>query len=342
MKSRREEGIKVTDSTPKPTTFDKLEWAVWPSFAMLAGIQLDLFTRLKDGPMSIEQIAHSIGVRPDKLKPLLYALAAAGLLAVERGLFSNTSEAHHLLVRGSPSYRGAKHKTLSQNWNAGLKTADSIRTGSPQAKLDFSSASKDRLEIFFRGNHPQALRRGRELVATYDLSSHRTLLDVGGGSGGLAIAITEALPYIRATVVDLPMVASITQRIIEEAGASDRVQVMTADVLSDSLTGSFDAAVLSSLIQVLSPDRARRALKNIGKVINPGGGIYIRGDIVDDSGVSPLGSVMRNLIYLNIYDEGQAYTEQEHWEWLKEAGFEDFERRILPDDFSFVRARKPK
>ena len=158
----------------------------------------------------------------------------------------------------------------------------------------------------------------------------------------MAIAITEAFPHIHATVVDLPMVAPITQRIVEEAGASDRVQVMTADVLSDSLTGSFDAAVLSSLIQVLSPDRARRALMNIGKVINPGGAIYIRGDIVDDSGVSPLGSVMRNLIYLNIYDEGQAYTEREHREWLKEAGFEDFERRILPDEFSFVRARKPK
>jgi hypothetical protein len=44
---------------------------------------------------------------------------------------------------------------------------------------------------------------------------------------------------------------------------------------------------------------------------------------------------------LNIYDQGQAYTEREHREWLKEAGFADFERKILPDGFSMVRGRKP-
>ena len=330
------------DSAPQPTTIEKLEWAVWPSFAMLAGVQLDLFTPLKDGPMTIEQIARTIGVRSDKLKPLLYALVTAGLLAVQRDLFSNTSEANHFLVKGTPSYRGAKYGIISNHWNVGLKTAESIRTGSPQEKLDFSTGSKDALEKFFRGQYLQAHRRARELVAMYDLSSHRTLLDVGGGSGGLAIGITEACPHIQATVVDLPMVTPITQRIVEEAGASDRVQVMTADVLSDSLADSFDAAVLSSFIQVISPDKARRALKNIGQVIHPAGAIYIRGDVLDDSGVSPPGPVMRNLIYLNIYDEGQAYTEQEHKDWLKEAGFEDFERKILPDGFSFIRARKPK
>jgi ubiquinone/menaquinone biosynthesis C-methylase UbiE len=178
-------------------------------------------------------------------------------------------------------------------------------------------------------------------VAIYNLASHRTLLDVGGGSGGLAIGITEACPHIQATVVDLPMVTPITQRLVEEARASDRVQVMTADVLSDSLAGSFDVAVLSSFIQVISPDKACRALKNIGKIINPGGAIYIRGDVVNDSGTSPLASAMRNLLYLNEYDAGQAYREKEHREWLTEAGFEDFERKILPDGFSLIKARKP-
>lgn len=179
-------------------------------------------------------------------------------------------------------------------------------------------------------------------MAAYDLSSHGTLLDVGGGSGGLAIAITEAYPNMRATVVDLGVVTPITQRIVEEAGARERIQVMAADVTADGLTGSYDAAVLSSFIQVISADKARRAINNIGKVVNPGGAIYIRGDVVDDSGVSPLGSVMRNLVYLNIYDEGQAYSEKEHKDWLEEAGFGDIERKILPDGFSMLRARKSK
>lgn len=332
----------MTAADPPPTKIDSLEWAVWPSFAMLAGIQLDLFTVLRDRPMTIGEIADAISVRPDKLKPLLYALAASGLLTIEGDFFANTGEANHFLVRGSPSYRGGKHEVLSTNWKAGLQTADSIRTGAPQSKLDFFAASKETLETFYRGNHSQALRRGRELMATYDLSSHRSLLDVGGGSGGLSIALTEAYPGIHATVVDLPIVTPITRRIVEEAGASDRVKVVTADILAGAPAGLYDAAVLSSFIQVISAEKARRTLKNVGKVVAPGGAIYIRGDVVDDSGVSPLGAVMRNLVYLNIYDEGQAYTETEHREWLREGGFENFERKILPDGFSLMRARKAK
>jgi len=143
-------------------------------------------------------------------------------------------------------------------------------------------------------------------------------------------------------VAELPTVTPITRRIVEEAGASGRVHVQSGDVINESPSGAFDAAVLSSFIQVISREQARRALQNVGKVVNAGGAIYIRGDIVDDSGTSPLGSVMRNLVYLNIYDQGQAYTEREHREWLKEAGFADFERKILPDGFSMVRARKSK
>ncbi len=75
---------------PQPTNVENLEWAVWPSFAMLAGIQLDLFTVLSNKPMTVAQIARAIGVKADKLKPLLYALAACALLTVEGDLFANS------------------------------------------------------------------------------------------------------------------------------------------------------------------------------------------------------------------------------------------------------------
>ena len=61
----------MTSSAPRPETIEKLASAVYPSFAMLAGMQLDLFTPLKDGPMNAEQVAEALGVDPAKLAPLL-------------------------------------------------------------------------------------------------------------------------------------------------------------------------------------------------------------------------------------------------------------------------------
>jgi ubiquinone/menaquinone biosynthesis C-methylase UbiE len=309
---------------------------------MLAGMQLDLFAPLKNGPMTAEQVATATGVGSEKLKPLLYALVTAGLLTVEGKLFANTEVANRFFVRSSPCCMMGAEEHYSNMWQALLKTAESIRTGVPQAKHDYSSMPSDQLEQCIRSMHPETLGYGRDLLARFDLSSCCTLLDVGGGSGGLAMAVTEALPHIQATVIDLPTVTPITNRVIEEAGVGNRIQVVAADVARDPLPGSYDVAVLSAFLQVISADDACRSLKNIGRVVNPGGSIYIRGlGIIDDSRISPPDVVGFNLVFINYYDDGQAYTEQEHRDWLTEAGFEGFERTTLPEGGSWITARKP-
>ena len=50
-----------TQPRTNPKTIETLADAVYPSFAMLAGMELDLFTPLKDGPLSADQIARAAG-----------------------------------------------------------------------------------------------------------------------------------------------------------------------------------------------------------------------------------------------------------------------------------------
>jgi hypothetical protein len=45
-------------------------------------------------------------------------------------------------------------------------------------------------------------------------------------------------------------------------------------------------------------------------------------------------------VYINVYDDGQAYTEQEHKDWLEKSGFGGFKRTILEDGSSIINARK--
>ena len=328
-------------SPPEPKTIQKLV-DVYPSFALLAGMQLDLFTPLKAGPMRPEQIANAIGVDVAKLKPLLYALVAAELLTVDGDRFANTVEANHFLVRGSPAYMGGVHPLYADLWDAALQTAESIRTGQPQAKHDYTQMPREALETFYQGLHPGALTTGRTLVKNYGLSSCQRLLDVGGGSGGVAIAAVKACPHIRAAVVDVSNVTPITQRFVKEAGVSDRVEVITGNVVEAPLDGAFDAVVLKSFIQVLSPKDAQRALKNINATMAPGGVIYILGiGILDNSRISPRGAAITNTIFINIYDEGQAYTEDEYQDWITAAGFVNFKRDTLPDGLGIITAQKP-
>ena len=59
---------------PRPDTIQVLHWGADAAFAMLAGLQLDVFTPLQDGPLTTAQLAEAIGVDSGRLRLLLYAL----------------------------------------------------------------------------------------------------------------------------------------------------------------------------------------------------------------------------------------------------------------------------
>ena len=333
--------MTADNATLQPTTIQKLATAVYPSFAMLAGMQLDVFTPLKDGPMTAEQLSGALDVKAEKLSPLLYALVAAELLTVDGEKFANTPEADHYLVKGTPTYMGGGQALASYQWHATLKTAESIRTGEPAERVDYAARTPEESEASYRRRHPPTLQQGQEFAALYDFSSAKTLVDIGGGSGALAIAVAQAHPHLHATVVDLPSVTPITQIFIEEAGLTERVDALPADVVNVSLPRTFDVAVLFAFIQVLSPEEARRALVHVYNALNPGGVVYIRGSILDDTRLSPPEMVGYSLFFLNVFTQGGTYTEYEYRKWLTQAGFVDFERMVLPDARSLIRARKP-
>lgn len=329
-------------ASPEMSTIQALSRVVHPSFALLAGCQLGVFTVLGDGSLTSDQVAEVLQVDSARLRPLLYALVSAGMLTVEQGEFSNTEEANTYLVKGSPAFMGSVYDVWAMIWEAEMKSAESIRTGVAQCRhlFDYANKPSNELEKIFRGFHTPSMAYGHMLAQRYDFSSCNTLVDVGGGSGGLAIALVQTIPHLFATVVDLPSVASITQHFIDEAGVADRVQTAALDAVREPLTGHYDGAILSKVIQTLSVEDSRRMLKNVWRALNPGGRIFIIGVVLDDSRLSPADFATANLFFINVYDGGQAFTEGEHRDWLAEAGFEDIERFSLPDQLSVISAEK--
>ncbi len=319
-----------------PQRIEALRSAVYPSFALLAGMQLDLFTALADGPLSAIQLAAVTDTDASRLRVLLYALVNAGLLTVEGECFANTEESADYLVRGREGSMLERHHLWSELWQALGHTADSIRDGRPHARKDFASMPASESRSFFSGLHPNAMADGREFASWFD-AADSPVVDVAGGSGGFAIGLTEALPQLEVTVVDLPAVTPHTRYFIEQADAAGRISVVAADVVEGSLQGDFGAAILRNFIQVLAPDQIVRALASVWTGLRPEAVIYISGHILDNSRQSPVDTVAFNLVFVNIYEAGQAYTEMEYRHWLSEAGFVDIER--LGEDL--MRARRP-
>lgn len=328
------------DPPSTPETIERLTDGAMAAFAALAGMQLDVFSPLKEGPKTAQQIAEDIGADSNKLSLLLYALVVAELLTVKDGLFANTQEADTFLVQGLQTYVGGRHVGLLKRWQDAFSTADSIRKGKAEAKLNFSEMPEVEFEEFLLGLHPQAKYAGLTLTERFDLSSHRRMLEVGAGLGGVAQVVVNAQPQITAVLVDFPAVTAVAKKSLAEAGLADRISVEPANAITDSLGGPFDLAVMKSLIQVLSPDEAQQMLTNVSRSLEPGGSLYVIGRIIEDSRIQPASAVLYNVTFLNVYDGGQAYTESEYRNWLTSAGFGNIEIVTVPGSDSILRAQK--
>ena len=154
----------MPDAGPmQPTTIQRLQDGVVPAFALLAGMQLDLFTPIAEEALTAEELAARLGVDANRLSRLLYALTAAGLLAEEDGRFRSGAEAREFLARGRPRYMGGSHELLAAIWSANLHTAESVRAGGPAARTTGTQSDPAQAAAALRGLAPLALAFGRAL-----------------------------------------------------------------------------------------------------------------------------------------------------------------------------------
>jgi hypothetical protein len=322
----------------------ELSSAAYKSFAFLAGMQLDIFTILSEKQVTLKQLAKTMNVKENHIERLLYALVSIGLLKKVNEKFMNTTEAEQYLVQDKPDYLGnhvyVNSRLNYMNWGSGVYIADSIKKGEPHFFYDYSSVSFEQHLETFRGTLPVAVKAGEELAKWFDFTKVYIVVDVGGASGGLAIALKEAYPHLSLRVADIPSIVPVTETILKENNVTN-IQVSSCDILEAPFVNMCDVAVLRAVIQVLSPEDAMVGIQNVSKSINSGGYLIVLGHVLDDSMLSPVEEVGMNLIYLNWgYDVG-CYTTSQYSEWIHRSGLVDLVFDSLPNGDRVILARKP-
>jgi SAM-dependent methyltransferase len=331
----------MTEKPPTPETINRLWRGVAPGAALLAGLQLDLFTALDPDGASPEAAARALGVDPDRLGRLMRALTLAGLLTRRDERFHNSAEAARYLSRRGKAYMGAVQGAWADLYQALGRTAETVRRGTAAAAKDFSNDPPEVLENFLGGLHPVALAAGRDLIRRLDLSGRRRLLDAGCGTAGVAIALCETLPDLTATAADLAPVAKLAQRFVAEAGLADRITAAPADLVADPPPGRYDLVVLRALLQVLGPDEAAAATRNLAAALDPGGlFVVISSSVLEEDRMAPPEAVFFDLVLANFFPGGRGYTLGEHAGWFADAGLAAPERLQLPNGSTLLWATR--
>ncbi|HZG89913.1 MAG TPA: methyltransferase [Pseudonocardia sp.] len=332
------------------TALSGIAYGFIASKALFAALELDLFTLLADGPAGAAELAARTGVAENRMRTLLHALAALGLLVPVAGGYANAPAAQRWLVRGVPGAVGEYYRLqIGRQIYPALTHLDAglAGTGGAFATLTGLLSDPAQARTFTEAQHAGSLGAARVLAGRLDgeLAGTPRLLDVGGGSGAFAIAFAERAPGLRATVLDLPEVVEVARGYRAAAGLTDRIDLLAADAVRDPWPPDQDVVLLSYLLSAVGDAEIDVVLDRARGCLRPGGLLVVHDFMLDDgpSGAAapgPVAAALWFLHYLAYHPDTVSFCAAELTDRLRGHGFGDATAEVLiPGITSVVRAR---
>jgi len=325
----------VTDTPPDPSPVLDLLIAFRRSQTMFAGVALGVFDALAGGPKSAAAVAGELNAHPDALARLLDACVGLGLLRHDPAGYANTPVADTYLTAASPRrMTGYIAFTNDILWKLWADLEGGIREGTPGWKRSFGwdgpiFANIFRTEAqrreFTMGMHGFGLISSPEVVAAFDLSRFRRLVDLGGATGHLAVAACRRYPDLRAVVFDLPQVVPLAAELVAATEVADRVEVTAGDFFADELPDA-DLYALGRILHDWADDKALTLLRKMYARLPVGGAVLVAEKLIADDRAGPPWAQMQDVNML-LVTEGRERTLAGYADLLKQAGFAEVEGR---------------
>jgi acetylserotonin N-methyltransferase len=318
------------------------------SKTMFAAVSLGVFDALKPGPMSLARLTKTLDVNIDALERLLDACVGLELLSRQGGDYQNTPAATTYLCKDSAS-RLTDYIAYSNSflWKLWANLEDAIREGTNRWQQTFgwegsifSSFFKTEAatRVFLMSMHGYGLISSPDVAAAFDLSRFRRLVDLGGATGHLAIAICQRYPGMKAVVFDLPEVGPLAREIIAASPAADRIDVVAGDFFADNLPEG-DLFTLGRILHDWTESKVRTLLGRIFDRLPSGGAVLIAEKLIDEDRAGPKWAQMQNLGML-LYTEGKERTLTEYKEILHSVGFAEVRGATTPTPLDAILALK--
>jgi ubiquinone/menaquinone biosynthesis C-methylase UbiE len=313
---------------------------------MVAACRLKLPDRLSAGPKSADELAAQTDTHAPSLRRMLRGLAAWGV-------FVEAADGRFAATPLSDQFRsdrpGLRNMTLMLGDEGYLAWGDllyTLRTGKPAFDHMFG---KGRFEAL--GENPEAAERfnvamvetstriGRAFIAAYEFGSARTVVDVGGGNGGLLIAVLQAHPEMRGILFDLAQGLKGALEKIEEAGLSDRVTLHEGSFF-DQLPSGADVYLLKSIIHDWDDERGLAILQTCRRAMTSGSKLVLLEralpERIDDPDQA-LSTVMSDL-HMMVILGGRERTTGEYRDFLAQAGLRMTRAITTGSEFAAIEA----
>lgn len=330
----------MTEEAISPKKILDTGFGFWSSKVLLTAVEMGVFTVLSNKTMTGKELGAALKLHPRGIYDFFDTLVSLGFLRRDGNgpgaQYHNTEETAQFLDKNKPHYVGGILEMASQRlykfWH---DLPDALRTGKPQNEIKHSQKSMfeelyddlPRLEQFMGAMTGISRGNFQALAEKFDFSKYKTLCDVGGATGILSIIVARKFKHLQCASFDLPQVAPIALKHIEQDGLADRVKVVSGDFFKDKLP-KVDVITMGMILHDWDLANKKHLIRAAYEALPEGGALIAVENIIDDERRENTFGLLMSLNMLIEFGDAFDFTFAEYTDWCREAGFKDFE--LLP------------
>ena len=254
------------------------------SKCLYTACRLGVFDMLEtDGPLPVAELASRTGTNADRLHVVLRALAHDGVVEEREGkVFAPTAQTAELATAGEPSLAHlVMHLLEPAQWTMWNSLEESLR----RDEVAFEIANGDGVYEYCRA-HPWSqdvfvkamsffTRHSLDaLLDAYDFSRFGTVMDVGGGQGGLIGGIV-ARHGVKGMLFDVPKVIETAGDYLRSLGVEDGAVELHAGDVFERVPEGADAIVMKYFLSAWNDADAVTILSNCREALPAGGRLIL-------------------------------------------------------------------
>lgn len=317
--------MKNHNEAPSLDIINDLEYGVWKATALRAALELDVFTVIARGYSNLERIAAATNCSERGMRILLDALCPLGLLSKSHNEYSLTPPSEAFLVRDKPTYYGDWCLKTRIAWEIRGEIIKEIKTGKV---VGFNASQPYSADLWMSKIAPSILTwkreaaKARKMWEQVDLQSCFNILDVACGDGVKSFTLAHDNPHVQVTAFDFEEVLTVTARVAEAMGVTDRVTFRSGDIRhADFGTEEFDIVLFGLILFFFNPVEVADILQRAHKALKPGRLVVIHAPIADEERCCTEAALMLDLHLFMFMEESTVYTFSEYKTLLEKEGF---------------------
>lgn len=293
-------------------------------------------------PLTTTTIAELVGANADHLRRVLRVLADVGMFTPAGPDAWGITPMGELLrsnIAGSMRHM-AIIQTDHAHWSSTGRMFDCVTTGQPQATAalgepiwEYYQKNPEDADSFSKAMANVSAMAMEHVLAHYDFSGARTIVDVGGAYGALLAAILREEPEPAGILFDLPHVVAQADQILGDV--SPRVSKVGGSFLDGELPAG-DLYTLKHILHDWNDETCLTILRAIRRAMNPGAKLLVVEFHVPDENAT--GPVIRLDLLMMVVLDGKERTQAEFADLFARAGLRLTRTIPTPSPFVLIEA----